>query len=62
MRTITCIALYCVLAAAQFSHASETSLTDSAIKAILRERIEVAKKAVGIVVGIVDERGMRMVS
>jgi len=62
MRTITCIVVYCVLAAAQFSHASETGLTDSEIKAILRERIEVAKKATGIVVGIVDERGTRVVS
>ncbi|MCX6907038.1 MAG: serine hydrolase [Verrucomicrobia bacterium] len=62
MKTTTCIALYCVMAATQFSHAGETSLTDSEIKAILRERIEVAKKAVAIVVGLVDERGTRVVS
>jgi len=62
MKTITCIALYCVVATAPFSHAAEASLDDSAIKAILRERIEVAKKAVGIVVGLVDERGTRVVS
>ncbi len=62
MKTITFIALYCVLAVAPFSHAAETSLTDSEIKAILRERIEVAKKAVAIVVGLVDEHGTRVVS
>lgn len=62
MKTIACITLYCVLAATSFSHAGETSLTDSDIKTILRERIEVAKKAVGIVVGIVDEHGTRVVS
>ncbi|MCX6900307.1 MAG: serine hydrolase [Verrucomicrobia bacterium] len=61
MKTITCIVSYCVLAAAQFSRASEAP-DDSAIQAILRERIEVAKKAVGIVVGIVDERGTKVVS
>ncbi|MFA7004981.1 MAG: serine hydrolase [Verrucomicrobiia bacterium] len=62
MKTTTCITLCCVMAATQFSHAAETSLTDSEIKAILRERIEVAKKGIGMVVGLVDERGTRVVS
>lgn len=52
----------CLLAAVSLSPAAENNLDDSAIKAILRERIEVAKKAVAIVVGIVDERGAHVVS
>lgn len=61
MRTITCIALYCVTSVATLSHAGDTSLTDSEIKAILRDRIEVARKSVGMVVGIVDEHGTRVI-
>lgn len=39
-----------------------SSLTDDDIKTILRDRIEVAKRGVGIVVGIVDRNGTRVIS
>ena len=61
MKTITCIALYCAMAAASFSNAGDASLTDSEIKAILRDRIEVARKSVAMVVGIVDDHGSRVI-
>jgi D-alanyl-D-alanine-carboxypeptidase/D-alanyl-D-alanine-endopeptidase len=37
-------------------------LTDTEIKLIVRERIDTAKKSVGIVAGLVDENGSRIVS
>jgi len=40
----------------------QAELTDDQIKNILRERIDVAKKSVGIVVGLIDEKGTRIVS
>jgi D-alanyl-D-alanine-carboxypeptidase/D-alanyl-D-alanine-endopeptidase len=42
--------------------AAESTPTDSEIKLILRERIDQAKKGVGIVVGLVDAHGTRIVS
>jgi CubicO group peptidase (beta-lactamase class C family) len=56
------VGLCCVMATASLANAAEAVPTDAEIKAILRQRIEVAKKAVGIVVGIVDERGTRVMS
>ncbi len=61
MKTITCITLCCAMAATTFSYAGEASPTDSEIKTILRDRIEVARKSVGMVVGIVDEHGTRVI-
>lgn len=40
----------------------QSDITDDQIKNILRERIDVAKKSVGIVVGLIDEKGTRIVS
>jgi CubicO group peptidase (beta-lactamase class C family) len=41
---------------------AQAELTDDQIKSILRERIDVAKKSVGIVVGLIDDKGTRIVS
>lgn len=41
---------------------AQTEITDSEIKDILRDRIDVARKSVGIVVGLVDEKGKRVIS
>jgi len=41
---------------------AQAELTDDQIKSILRERIDVAKKSVGIVVGLIDEKGTRITS
>lgn len=41
---------------------AQTSLTDDEIREILRNRIDVGKKSVGIVVGLVDEKGTRIIS
>lgn len=62
VRPISLHLALCILATVSLAHAAANNLDDSAIKTILRERIEVAKKAVAIVVGIVDERGARVVS
>jgi CubicO group peptidase (beta-lactamase class C family) len=40
----------------------KAGFSDDEIKAILRERIDVAKRGVGIVVGLIDENGTRIVS
>jgi D-alanyl-D-alanine-carboxypeptidase/D-alanyl-D-alanine-endopeptidase len=37
-------------------------ISDDELRAILKERVEVAQQAVGIVVGIVDEKGQRIVA
>ncbi|HEX4645600.1 MAG TPA: serine hydrolase, partial [Verrucomicrobiae bacterium] len=42
--------------------AAENELSDADIKAILRARIDDANKGVGIVVGLVDEHGSRIIS
>jgi serine-type D-Ala-D-Ala carboxypeptidase/endopeptidase len=41
---------------------AHAGITDDDIRNILQERIDVAKKGVGIVVGLVDEKGTRIVS
>jgi len=41
---------------------AQAGLTDEEIRAILRDRIDVAKKSVGIVIGLVDNQGMRVIS
>lgn len=41
---------------------AQAGITDDEIKSILRDRIDVAKKSVGIVVGLVDEKGVRIIS
>ena len=41
---------------------AQAGITDDEIRAILRERIDVAKKSVGIVVGLVDDKGVRIIS
>ncbi|HKO96024.1 MAG TPA: serine hydrolase [Pyrinomonadaceae bacterium] len=41
---------------------AQGGITDDEIREILRERIDVAKKSVGIVVGLVDDKGIRIVS
>jgi len=40
----------------------KAGFSDDEIKAILRERIDIAKRGVGIVVGLIDENGTRVVS
>ncbi len=41
---------------------AQTGPTDDEIKAILQQRIDVAKKSVGIVVGVIDDKGVRIIS
>src|ERR1700752_999149 len=41
---------------------ARADVTDDQVKSILQERIEYAKKSVGIVVGLVDEKGVRVIS
>src|SRR5215831_10072971 len=41
---------------------ARADVTDAEVKNILQERVEVAKKSVGIVVGLVDEKGARVIS
>src|SRR5450432_147563 len=41
---------------------AQSGITDDEIRSILRDRIDVAKKSVGIVVGLVDDKGTRIVS
>jgi serine-type D-Ala-D-Ala carboxypeptidase/endopeptidase len=50
-----------VLVPARIARA-QAGITDDEIREILRDRIDVAKKSVGIVVGLVDDRGIRIVS
>jgi len=58
--TTASIVLSVMLSAAMFTRAAENP-TDDEIRAILRERIDTAKKGVGVVVGIIDEKGTRIV-
>ncbi|MBK9708657.1 MAG: serine hydrolase [Acidobacteria bacterium] len=41
---------------------AQTGITDGEVKSILQDRIDRAKKSVGIVVGLVDEKGTRVIS
>jgi D-alanyl-D-alanine-carboxypeptidase/D-alanyl-D-alanine-endopeptidase len=41
---------------------AQAGVTDDEIKKILQDRIDVAKKGVGIVVGLVDDKGVRVIS
>jgi D-alanyl-D-alanine-carboxypeptidase/D-alanyl-D-alanine-endopeptidase len=41
---------------------AQAELSDDEVRAILRDRIDVAKKGVGIVVGLVDDKGVRIIS
>ena len=41
---------------------AQAGITDAEIREVLRDRIDVAKKSVGIVVGLVDDQGIRIVS
>lgn len=50
------------LATARQTSNSQPDLTDEQIKSILRDRIDVAKKSVGIVVGLIDDNGTRIVA
>lgn len=53
------------MSAVTLSHqmsAARPELTDDQIKNILRDRIDVTKKSVGIVVGLIDDKGTRIVS
>lgn len=41
---------------------AQTEITDGEVKSILQDRIDRAKKSVGIVVGLVDDKGARIIS
>jgi CubicO group peptidase (beta-lactamase class C family) len=41
---------------------AQAGLTDDAIREVLQNRIDVGKKGVGIVVGLVDDKGIRVIS
>lgn len=42
--------------------AGQTAISDDQIRDILRDRVDVARKSVGIVVGLIDEKGTRVIS
>jgi len=41
---------------------AEAPMTDEAIRSVLKDRIERARRSVGIVVGIIDEKGTRIIA
>ena len=41
---------------------AQAEVTDDEIKSILQDRIDRAKRGVGIVVGLVDEKGTRVIT
>jgi CubicO group peptidase (beta-lactamase class C family) len=59
IRSLMIVILF--LCAARFLRAAENPPSDSEIEAILRERIDTGKQSVGIVVGLVDEKGPRVI-
>jgi serine-type D-Ala-D-Ala carboxypeptidase/endopeptidase len=68
MKKRTCIVVLASLSLLGFdlfparARVDQPKLSDYEIKNILRERIDVAKKSVGIVVGLIDEKGTRIIS
>ena len=58
---IVALLLSLILLPARVTRA-QAGLTDDEIRKILQDRIDVAKKGVGIVVGLVDEKGIRIIS
>ena len=52
--------IVCIFAAQPFP--ARADVTDDEVKTILQDRIERAKRSVGIVVGLVDEKGTRVIS
>jgi D-alanyl-D-alanine-carboxypeptidase/D-alanyl-D-alanine-endopeptidase len=61
-RIVPLLGYFTILLTAQFTAAADDLPADAAIRAILRERIEVGKRSPGIVVGVIDEKGPRIVS
>src|SRR5436190_17682104 len=51
--------VFCLAAPPQPARAD---VTDDEVKTILQERIERARKSVGIVVGLVDDKGVRVIT
>ena len=41
---------------------AQTGMTDDEIKSILQDRVDRAKQSVGIVVGLIDDKGTRIIS
>lgn len=54
--------LMATLALGVFQAHAATSMSDTEILSVLKQRIDTEKKGVGIVVGIVDEKGSRVIS
>jgi CubicO group peptidase (beta-lactamase class C family) len=54
--------LTAVICLAVLTPPARADVTDDEIRGILQERVERAKKSVGIVVGLVDEKGTRVIS
>jgi len=55
------VLLLCFLTAVGVALA-QAELTDDEIRGILRDRVDRGKKTVGIVVGLVDDKGVRIIS
>ena len=51
-----------IVVLATLSGAARADVSDEAVKAILRDRVDVAKISPGIVVGVIDARGTRVIS
>ena len=65
MRSVRLTIFFCLtLSIAATAHCTETgaSPSDSAIRQILVDRIDTQKQSVGIVVGVIDAKGRRVVS
>lgn len=54
--------LMATLALGAFQALAATSMSDAEILSVLKQRIDTEKKGVGIVVGVVDEKGSRVIS
>ncbi|PXX39937.1 CubicO group peptidase (beta-lactamase class C family) [Undibacterium pigrum] len=54
--------LMATLALGAFQAHAATSMSDAEILSVLKQRIDTEKKGVGIVVGVVDEKGSRVIS
>lgn len=59
---LACLACYMAQAAAQTTTSSSAAPSDAEIRRILAERIDVQKQGVGIVVGVIDPHGRRVVA
>ncbi len=59
---VIALLVYCSCCFAQQSPAAQIGVSDAQIQGILQQRIDIHKKSLGIVVGIITEQGSRVIS